>query len=330
MKTGREVREHEFAVFDFPPAAAAPTATAPAVQDGAVHKIVGGFDAIAGAAAGPDGTIYFVDHRQQRIFAWSAARGLVVVRHDTADAVNLAIDTSGSLLVQSSAGPQGTVYSFRPGSPLDQVAVLDAKAGPAPAGARFVLPGNVWDNGEFKDQLNPDTLEFRTNAQMFAEDMTTPRERAYVSPDGSLVLPHGRVFRQGPDDNVAGMDPTGWRWSNNLDATGFITAAPGEQVYVASGAENRTYRATVRPDGSLGGLEVFAERGGESVVADRAGHVFVANGQIFVFDRAGTSIGRIDVPERPIQLLFGGPDRRTLFILTHHTLYAVTTKSSGI
>jgi sugar lactone lactonase YvrE len=99
---------------------------------------------------------------------------------------------------------------------------------------------------------------------------------------------------------------------------------------VASGAENRTYRATVRPDGSLGGLEVFAERGGESVVADRAGHVFVANGQIFVFDRAGTSIGRIDVHERPIQLLFGGPDRRTLFILTHHTLYAVTTKSSGI
>ena len=36
-------------------------------------------------------------------------------------------------------------------------------------------------------------------------------------------------------------------------------------------------------------------------------------------------IGRIDVPERPLQILFGGADGRTLFILTHHALYAVRT-----
>ena len=38
---------------------------------------------------------------------------------------------------------------------------------------------------------------------------------------------------------------------------------------------------------------------------------------------------QIDVPERPIQILFGGSDRRTLFILAHHTLYAVTTQVAG-
>src|SRR4029079_9431404 len=49
MKTGREVREHEFAVFDFPPDAPAPAAaTAPAVQEGAVQKVAGGFAAISG------------------------------------------------------------------------------------------------------------------------------------------------------------------------------------------------------------------------------------------------------------------------------------------
>jgi sugar lactone lactonase YvrE len=53
------------------------------------------------------------------------------------------------------------------------------------------------------------------------------------------------------------------------------------------------------------------------------------NGQIFVYDPAGTPIGRIDVPERPIDALFGGPDRRTLFILTQHTLYAVKTRAAG-
>ena len=125
------------------------------------------------------------------------------------------------------------------------------------------------------------------------------------------------------------MDTTGWRWSNNLDTYGFITAPPGHQVYVVSGAENRTYRATVQADGTLGDLEPFAERGGESVAADTAGNVYVANGQIFVYDRDGTAIGRIDVPERPLQVLFGGSDRRTLFILTHHTLYAVKMRVPG-
>ncbi len=82
-------------------------------------------------------------------------------------------------------------------------------------------------------------------------------------------------------------------------------------------------------DGRLEALKPFAERGGESVVADRQGNVYVANGQIFVYDRTGKMIGRIDVPERPLDILFGGPDRRTLFILSHHTLYSVRTLSAG-
>jgi len=28
------------------------------------------------------------------------------------------------------------------------------------------------------------------------------------------------------------------------------------------------------------------------------------------------------VPERPLQLIFGGSDHRTLFILAHHALFA--------
>jgi len=48
-----------------------------------------------------------------------------------------------------------------------------------------------------------------------------------------------------------------------------------------------------------------------------------ANGQVFAYARDGKPLGRIDVPERPLQLIFGGADHRTLFILTHHALYAV-------
>jgi sugar lactone lactonase YvrE len=42
---------------------------------------------------------------------------------------------------------------------------------------------------------------------------------------------------------------------------------------------------------------------------------------VFVYGPDGKARGRIDVPERPLQLVFGGADGRTLFILTHHSLY---------
>ena len=50
--------------------------------------------------------------------------------------------------------------------------------------------------------------------------------------------------------------------------------------------------------------------------------MYVANGQVYVYGPDAREIGRIDVPERPLQLIFGGADGRTLFILTHHSLYA--------
>jgi len=79
----------------------------------------------------------------------------------------------------------------------------------------------------------------------------------------------------------------------------------------------------VNADGTLGNLQPFADRGGESVAVDAKGNVYVANGEIFVYDRTGKQIGRIDVPERPIDIAFGGVGGRTLFMLSHHALFAV-------
>jgi sugar lactone lactonase YvrE len=65
------------------------------------------------------------------------------------------------------------------------------------------------------------------------------------------------------------------------------------------------------------------------VAEDTAGNVYVLNGQIFVYDATGAPLGRIDVPERPISVVFGGADRRTLFVLTRHTLYAMEMRVAG-
>ena len=73
-------------------------------------------------------------------------------------------------------------------------------------------------------------------------------------------------------------------------------------------------------------LKLFTEQGGESVIQDSKGNVYLAAGNIFIFDPSGKQIGTIDVPERPVDLIFGGKDGKTLFILTHSSLYSIQTR----
>jgi len=180
-----------------------------------------------------------------------------------------------------------------------------------------LLPVNVWANGEFADRIDPVTYRFPPLADFFVAKMGQTKPLEYVSPDGSLALPAFRVWNQGPDDH------RGWRWSDSLDAYGLVSARPGERVYLTNASENRTYSGLVGPGGAVTDLHIVADRGGESVARDAAGNLYVANGQVYVYAADGTQTRRIDVPERPLQLILGGRDRRTLFILTHHSLYTL-------
>ncbi|CAM3237336.1 glycosyl hydrolase family 28-related protein [Asticcacaulis taihuensis] len=317
-----EVRERQFAVLDVtatpPLPAAAPVPVG--LTNAKVEKLEDGFYSIAGGAVDDKGNLYFVDHHFHRIYRWSEGRGLEVVSDAALDPVNLAVDKSGHLMVLSSDGPDATVYSLDPWTATPELTRIAPTPVAAHPDAVTALPGNLWNNGEFRDQLDPKTYEFTTLAEMFARDAATPKPLEYVSPDGCLVLPAFRVYRQGPTNFQ------GWRWSDTLDTYGFVTGKPGERVAVSNGSEGRIYSGQVGQGGSLTDLKPLTDRGGESVAVDAKGRLFVANGQIFIYDSEGKPLGRIDTPERPLQLIFGGVDNQTLFILTHHSLYSLDVK----
>ncbi|MES2441183.1 MAG: glycosyl hydrolase family 28-related protein [Pseudomonadota bacterium] len=305
-----EVREREFAWLDIS------GDSTPAPASGKVEKLETGFYSISGAAVDGAGNLYFVERRFHRIYRWSKAHGLEIVRDAPLDPVNLAVDASGHLMVLSIDGPEATVYSFDPAKKDGSITLIPPTPAARRPGAAVALPANFWNNGEFRDQLDFETFEFTTLATLFARDMATPKPREYVSPDGSLVLPAFRTIQQGPPNHL------GWRFSDTLDTYGFVTARPGERVHIVNSSEDAVYAGRVEHGGVVTDLEPLTNRGGESVAAGPDGRLYVANGQVWIYDAKGTEIGRIDVPERPIQLIFGGPDKRTLFILTHHSLYA--------
>ncbi|UYY59187.1 glycosyl hydrolase family 28-related protein [Sphingomonas sp. S2-65] len=308
---GAAVRERGFAVLDVndAPAPVAPATLAP------VRMLAEGFYSLGGGAVDSAGKLYFVDRYFHRIHGWSEKEGLSVVADAPLDPVNLAVDRSGDLMVLSSAGAAATVYSIDPRTP-EKVRVIAPTPVASRGDTRVILPASFWNNGEFRDQYDAARDQFVTLEEMFARDMAVAKPQEYRSPDGSIALPAYRVWQQGPADHL------GWRFSDTLDTYGFVTGKVGSRVYLANGSEDRTYSGLLGPGGAVTDLKPLAPRGGESVAVGPDGRVYVANGQIFVYGADGHEQGRIDVPGRPLQLLFGGADGRTLFILTHKALFS--------
>jgi sugar lactone lactonase YvrE len=260
--------------------------------------LVGGFFNPSGATVDSQGRLYFVDPVKQNIYRYlPVEKRLEVVRDNPIDPANLFFDRSDNLMIVSYAG-NGTVYSLKPDSPADEIQIVK----PQPAAPRPGLtPVLAIDHWRFDNEQNT--------------DIGGAKPWQYISPDASTFLPAGEDF-------VGGALYYGIKMADVLRAFSLGKATPGKPFYVSDERQKKTYVADVKDDGSLAQLRLFANQGGESVAVAPDGKVYLAAGQIYIYHPDGTPAGEIDVPERPISLVFGGKDRKTLFILARTSLYS--------
>jgi hypothetical protein len=304
---GLELRQREFAWLDVSGRAPQPAPVVPSrvLEPGAVlERLAGGFHNVSGGAVDAAGDFFFVDARWQRIHRWSVAEHrLVTVADAPLQPVNLAFDTAGNLLVVSYAG-NGTVYALPPGAlGGEPTLVAPVAAAPRP-GLTAILPVGDW------------------RLQRNAGGAPLARPRHYLAPDGRTFVSATQAF-------VDGATSWGVKSSDLIRAFGLQRARTGERVYLTSEAEVATWSAQVGEDGGLSDLRLFVNQGGEGVAADAEGNVYIAAGDVLVYDPSGTLIETIRVPARPTQLVFGGPDGRTLFLPARDALYAVRTRVAG-
>ena len=106
-------------------------------------------------------------------------------------------------------------------------------------------------------------------------------------------------------------------------------AIKGKTFYATNEAGLKTWSFKVGPDGTLSDAKLFVNEGGESLAVDNQGNVYIAAGQILVFNPEGEQIDVIEVPQRPTSFVFGGDDHKTLFITARTSLYGVRTKFAG-
>jgi sugar lactone lactonase YvrE len=306
-----QLRQREFAYLTYSgdapkPATAAPANNSVLAPGAKVEKLTTGFFNISGGAVDPTGNPYFVDARKQTIYKWDAASNqLATVRDNPLDPVNLFFDKAGTLNVVSYAG-NGTVYTFQPSATNDNVTLLKSEPGAARTGLTAILPVDYW-----------------RNENDFLEAIAAKKPYQFVSPDGSTFLPAGNDF-------VSGELYYGTKMADVVRAFGLMPAPPaGQRVFITNEDEQNTYSATVDDSGALSDVKLFLHRGGEGLAIDAQGNVYIAAGQIYVYNPAGELIDTIDVPERPSQLLFGGANRDTLYILARSSLYSVRTRYKG-
>ena len=305
-KTG--IRQREFSWFDLSGRAASPPKTeqhAVLAPHTKLEKLAGGFFNISGGAVDSAGNIYFVDAKWQTIYRWSVStQQLTKVRDNPLDPVQLFFDRSGDLIVVSYAG-NGTVYSFNPERPDGDITLLKAVPAEPRPGMTPVLPVDYWRNENDFLQAVPQKPEYQ-----------------FISPDRTTFLPSDKNF-------VSGELYYGSKLNSTLRAFGFGRAIAGQPFYVSDENGEKTYSGTVADDGTVSNLKLFVEQGGESVATDEKGNVYIAAGEVYVYDPSGKLIDTISVPERPSQLLFGGEGRHTLFVLARTSLYAVRIVNRG-
>jgi sugar lactone lactonase YvrE len=303
-----ELRQREFAWLDLSGNAPKTLPEGPyaVLPPGAkIEKLAGGFFNISGGAVDRSGNLYFVDPKWQTIYRWSAAtRELSIVRDSPLDAAELAFDQAGNLLVISYAG-DGTVYSFKPDALDGDITLLKAELAVPRPGMTPVLPVDNW-----------------RNEHDFIETLTVKKPHQFVSPDGTTFIPAGEDF-------VSGKLYYGSKLDDELRAFGMAPAVGRQPFYVTDASEEKTYVGDVGADGTVSNLKLFAEQGGEGLAVDENGDVYIAAGQVFVYDSSGRFEDVLKIPERPQQLLFGGSDGKTLFILARSSLYSVQSRFRG-
>lgn len=284
-----------------------------------VNKLVTGFNFLTGITNDSKGNVYFCDTRKRRIYKWSAETNSAKVIADyPMMPFVLATDTKDNILAVFRYDPQP---GYMVGGKQETVKKLaDDNAAYSSFGNSGWAAYAVSFNPENPDETFQPMKRVATKSLSGINKAWYPSSRwhytfdaaaenypdsAFVAPDGVTIIPETYDIGR-----CAALSP----------------AVPGKMVYASDEIQKRTIQMSVDSKGKLSGLKEILPRGETTNAVDKDGNLYVAEGQVFVYDKAGKEIRRINVEERPLSMTFGGSDGNTLFITTETSLYSVRVK----
>ncbi len=259
-----------------------------------VEKLAGGFGFLEGPAIDAQGNIFFTDIPNSRIHKWSLDGKLSTFMENTDGANGLFFTPDGNLL--ACAGNKGQLVSI---SPDRSVTVLTKMY----KGKPFNRLNDLW--------LHPKGMIYFTDPNYRQKD-PPPQDGEhvyYITPVRKDVI---RVI----DDMVR--------------PNGIIGTPDGKTLYVADHGGKKTYKYKINRDGTLSGKELFVSKGSDGMTIDDKGNIYLTSGDLLIFNPDGKMITKIDIPQKPTNVCFGGKDMQTLFITARKGVYYIRMKVKGV
>jgi len=256
-------------------------------------KLAGGFKFTEGPAVAANGDVYFTDIPNNRIHKWAVADGkLSTFAEETKGANGLFFAEDGSLYACQGLAKRVAAYTAD-GSGSSSLAKRHA-------GKKFNKPNDLWIDGKggvyFSDPNYGNT------------EHTQDGEHVYYIPPGGEVIRVADGFKR---------------------PNGLVGTPDDSTLYIADIGDKKIYRYAIQSDGTLKDKKLFCESGSDGMTLDRQGNVYLTAGRVKVFDPKGGQIANLKFPESPANVVFGGKDRKTLYVTARTGFYSLEMAVSG-
>lgn len=284
-------------------------------------KLATGFELASGATTDSKGNVYFCENRLKKIYKWSAdTKQITLIADYPWKPFTLATDTQDNLLVifrydpqpgYMVNGKQETVSRLPDDNPNYSGwgnggwSALGYSFNPDHADATMKpMPRIVTAQAKNVRKVIHPSSRWRGDFDKIASSLS---EYSFVAPDGVTIIPETYDLGR---------------------SCALFSVVPGQQqpVYVANESDKTTVKFSIDADGRLTKQGVVCPFGQYSNVTDDNGNIYIADGEIFVYDKSGKEQRRIQVEERPISLAIGGRQKDILFVTTTRSIYGIRIK----
>lgn len=254
-----------------------------------------------GPAVHRNGDVYFTDQPNNRIIKWSATRNeLSVFMEDAGRSNGMYFDRESNLI--TCADEENQLWSI---NDKKEVKVLIENY----RGNLLNGPNDLWVS-PYGGIYITDPLYKREYWKRDPEMQQDGEHLYFLSPDKMQFI---RV-----DENL-------------VKPNGLVGTPDGKKLYVADIGDNKTYVYDITEDGYLTNRKLFAEMGSDGMAIDNRGNVYLTGKGVTVFNSRGNQIGHIPIEENwTANVVFGGTDRKTLFITAMGSVYTLQMKTRGV
>ncbi len=282
---------------------------------------------LEGPAVDAAGDLYFSDIINSKILKMTPAGVVSVFRADSGRTNGNTFDARGRLISCEGAeqGPGGRRRMVRTDMTTGEMTVLTERY----EGKRYNSPNDVVVDPQGRIWFtDPYYMEDRSVLELDAEALYR------IDLDGKVT----RVIAQPQVERPNGLAIT----------------PDGKTLYLIDshprpGGNRKVWAFAIAPDGSLSGQRLVFDfgkgRGGDGMRLDERGNLWVAGGinlprtsgettdvpaGVYVISPDGKLLGRIPIPEDvTTNLAFGGPDRKTLYVVSGKGVYKIPVGVAG-